>query len=67
MPFIAADLGNFVGGGVSSSLIARGWPVGRARKLLLVLGTAGVLALAPAAYFTSFAALVTCFAIATFW
>jgi ACS family hexuronate transporter-like MFS transporter len=66
VPFIAADLGNFVGGGVSSSLIARGWPVGRARKLLLVLGTAGVLALAPAAYFTSFAALVTCFAIATF-
>jgi len=66
VPFIAADLGNFVGGGVSSWMIARGWPVGRARKLLLVLGSAGVLTLAPAAYLSSFPALVTCFAVATF-
>lgn len=66
VPFIAADLGNFVGGGVSSHLIARGWRVGRARKLLLVLGSAGVLALAPAAILSSFPALVACFAIATF-
>jgi ACS family hexuronate transporter-like MFS transporter len=66
VPFIAADLGNFFGGGVSSVLIARGWPVGRARKLLLVVGSAGVLTLAPAAYFESFAAIVACFAVATF-
>jgi ACS family hexuronate transporter-like MFS transporter len=66
VPFIAADLGNFVGGGVSSHLIARGWRVGRARKLLLVLGSAGVLTLAPAAFLASFPALVACFAIATF-
>jgi ACS family hexuronate transporter-like MFS transporter len=66
VPFIAADLGNFVGGGVSSWLIAHGWRVGRARKLLLVLGSAGVLALAPAAFLSSFPALIACFAVATF-
>ena len=66
VPFIAADLGNFVGGGVSSRLIALGWRVGRARKLLLVLGSAGVLTLAPAAFLASFPALIACFAIATF-
>jgi ACS family hexuronate transporter-like MFS transporter len=66
VPFIAADLGNFTGGGLSSALIARGWAVGRARKLLLALGSAGVLALAPAALLSSFPALIACFAIATF-
>jgi ACS family hexuronate transporter-like MFS transporter len=66
VPFMASDLGNFVGGGVSSALIARGWPVGRARKGLLVLGSLGVVALAPAAYLNNFAAIITCFAIATF-
>jgi ACS family hexuronate transporter-like MFS transporter len=66
VPFIAADAGNFFGGGVSSALIARGWPVGRARKAMLVFGSAGVLALAPAAVLSSFPALIACFAIATF-
>jgi ACS family hexuronate transporter-like MFS transporter len=66
VPFIAADLGNFFGGGVSSALISRGWSVGRARKTLLVAGCAGVLALAPAAVLHSFPVLVACFAIATF-
>jgi ACS family hexuronate transporter-like MFS transporter len=66
VPFIAADAGNFFGGGVSSALIARGWPVGRARKAMLVFGSAGVLALAPAAVISSFPALIACFAIATF-
>jgi ACS family hexuronate transporter-like MFS transporter len=66
VPFLAADLGNFFGGGLSSLLIARGWPVGRARKTLLVAGSAGVLALAPAASMQSFPALVACFAVATF-
>jgi ACS family hexuronate transporter-like MFS transporter len=66
IPFIASDLGNFFGGGVSSVLIARGWRVGRARKTLLAAGCAGVLALAPAAFLHSLPAVVTCFAIATF-
>ena len=36
VPFLAADLGNFCGGGCSSALIARGWRVGAARKLVVV-------------------------------
>src|SRR5689334_20121298 len=45
VPFLAADLGNFFGGGVSSALIRRGWSVGRARRTLIVAGGFGVLAL----------------------
>ncbi len=41
VPFLAADVGNFFGGGLSSHLIARGWDVGAARKLIAIVGTAG--------------------------
>ena len=40
IPFVAADLGNFFGGGVSSWLIRRGWPVLRARKAVVAVGLA---------------------------
>jgi MFS transporter, ACS family, aldohexuronate transporter len=66
IPFLAADLGNFFGGGVSSALIRRGWSVGRARRTLIVAGGFGVLALIPAAFLSTFYALVACFALATF-
>ena len=66
VPFLAADLGNFFGGGVSSALIRRGWSVGRARRFLIVGGGFGVLALIPAALSSTFLVLVACFAIATF-
>lgn len=66
VPFLAADLGNFFGGGLSSHLIRRGWSVGRARKTLIVGGAIGVLALVPAAFLSDFVSLVSCFAIATF-
>ena len=66
VPFLAADLGNFFGGGVSSWLIGRGWRVGRARKAIAVFGALGMTALIPAAFTTSFAMLVLCFALATF-
>jgi MFS transporter, ACS family, aldohexuronate transporter len=66
VPFLAADLGNFFGGGFSSWLIRRGWPVGRARRTLIVAGGIGVLALVPAAFSTSFVTLLACFAVATF-
>jgi ACS family hexuronate transporter-like MFS transporter len=66
VPFLAADLGNFFGGGVSSALIRRGWSVGRARRFLIVAGGFGVLALIPAALSSTFLVLVACFAIATF-
>ena len=66
VPFLASDLGNFFGGGVSSALIKRGWPVGRARKVVIVAGGLGVLALVPAAFASSFPLLLACFAVATF-
>jgi ACS family hexuronate transporter-like MFS transporter len=66
IPFVAADLGTFFGGGLSSRLIARGWAVGRARKAIAVFGGLGMTALVPAAFTASFPALVACFAFATF-
>jgi MFS transporter, ACS family, hexuronate transporter len=66
VPFLAADFGNFFGGGLSSHLIRRGWAVGRARKVVVVGGAFGVLALVPAAFLSSFVPLVACFAVATF-
>jgi len=66
VPFLAADLGNFAGGGFSSALIARGWRVDAARKIVIVLGALGMLFLIPAIYTTSLRALAGYFAIATF-
>jgi ACS family hexuronate transporter-like MFS transporter len=66
VPFLAADLGNFCGGGGSSALIARGWRVGSARKLVIAVSAAGMTFLVPAAYATSLAGLTSCLAIATF-
>jgi ACS family hexuronate transporter-like MFS transporter len=66
VPFIAADLGNLFGGGVSSLLIARGWRVGAARKVIAVIGGLGMTLLVPTVWSSSFGVIVTCFAIATF-
>jgi ACS family hexuronate transporter-like MFS transporter len=66
VPFLAADLGNFFGGGLSSALIKRGWRVGTARKLVVVLGGLGMTLLIPTIYVTSLGALAACFAVATF-
>ena len=66
VPFLAADLGNFCGGGGSSALIARGWRVGSARKLVVAVSAAAMTLLIPAAYATSLAGLTACLAIATF-
>ena len=55
VPFLAADLGNFFGGGFSSWLIARGWRVGAARKVIAVIGGLGMTLLVPAVWTTSFA------------
>ncbi len=66
VPFLAADLGNFFGGGCSSALIARGWSVGRSRKTIIAVMGAGMLMLIPAAFATSFPVLIAFFAIATF-
>jgi ACS family hexuronate transporter-like MFS transporter len=66
VPFLAADLGNFFGGGVSSALIARGWSVGAARKAVIVFGALGMLLLIPAVFASSLRAIAACFAISTF-
>jgi ACS family hexuronate transporter-like MFS transporter len=66
VPFLAADLGNFFGGGLSSALIKRGWRVGAARKAVVVFGALGMLMLVPAVSVTTLPALAACVAVATF-
>jgi ACS family hexuronate transporter-like MFS transporter len=66
VPFVAADLGNFFGGGLSSWLIARGWAVGTARKFVIVICAFGMTLLIPAVVLTSLPWLVACFAVSTF-
>jgi ACS family hexuronate transporter-like MFS transporter len=66
VPFLAADLGNFAGGGLSSYLIRRGWPVLRARKAVVLLGGIGMTLLVPAIAVSSFPLLIALFAISTF-
>jgi ACS family hexuronate transporter-like MFS transporter len=66
VPFLAADCGNFFGGGCSSALIRRGWSVEAARKLVIVVSAVAMTFLIPAAYATSLGTLTICVAIATF-
>jgi ACS family hexuronate transporter-like MFS transporter len=66
IPFIAADLGNFFGGAASGYLIKRGWPLGAARKALVVFGGIGVTLLIPTIYTMNLAAITLLFALATF-
>jgi ACS family hexuronate transporter-like MFS transporter len=66
IPFLAADLGNFAGGGLSSFLIRRGWPVLKARKLVVLLGGIGMTLLVPAIVVSNFVVLIALFAISTF-
>jgi ACS family hexuronate transporter-like MFS transporter len=66
IPFVAADLGNFSGGGGSSWLIRRGWSVGAARKVVVVLGGLGMTALIPAVFMSSLFGIASLFAVATF-
>jgi MFS transporter, ACS family, hexuronate transporter len=66
IPFVAADLGNFAGGGVSSWLITRGWSVEKARKALVIFGALGMSMLIPAIYAKDLFAIAGLFAIATF-
>lgn len=66
IPFVAADLGNFFGGGLSSWLIKRGWPVLRARKAVVVFGGLGMTLLIPTVFTSSLLALAGLFAVSTF-
>jgi len=66
IPFVAADLGNFFGGGLSSWLIRRGWPVLKARKAVVVFGGLGMALLIPTIFTSNLFALAGLFAISTF-
>ena len=66
IPFMAADLGNFTGGGVSSWLVRRGWGVGWARKAVIIPGAIGVLLLIPAAFSANLYLIASFFGLATF-
>jgi ACS family hexuronate transporter-like MFS transporter len=66
IPFVAADLGNFFGGGLSSWLIRRGWPVLRARKAIVIFGGVGMTLLIPTVFTSNLFALAGLFAISTF-
>ncbi len=66
IPFLAADLGNFFGGGVSSWLIKRGWSVINARKAVVIFGGLGMTLLIPTVFTSSLFSLAGLFAISTF-
>ena len=66
IPFLAADLGNFTGGAVSGYLIRRGWPLGRARKAVVVAGGLGTMLLIPTVFTQELGLITILFAMATF-
>jgi ACS family hexuronate transporter-like MFS transporter len=66
LPFLAADLGNFFGGGVSGYLIRRGWSLGAARKALVVFGGFGVMLLIPTIFTVKLYLITLLFGLATF-
>jgi ACS family hexuronate transporter-like MFS transporter len=66
IPFLAADLGNFFGGGMSSWLIRRGWPVTKARKAVVIFGGLGMAMLIPTIFTSDLFALAGLFAVSTF-
>jgi ACS family hexuronate transporter-like MFS transporter len=65
-PFLAGDLGNFFGGALSSYWIARGWPVGKARRTVLLICGPSMLLLIPAAFVSGYVLLVLLFSWTTF-
>jgi ACS family hexuronate transporter-like MFS transporter len=65
VPFLAADAGNFIGGGVSSALIKRGMSVGRARKWVVLVGGVGMSSLMITVWIHDLFALTAVFAVST--
>ena len=65
VPFLAADAGNFIGGGVSSALIKRGMGIGPARKWVVAVGGIGMSGLALSVLITDLFTLTAVFAVAT--
>jgi MFS transporter, ACS family, hexuronate transporter len=65
VPFVCADLGNFVGGGLSSYFIQRGWSVGAARRVIFLICGPLMLLLIPAVFTTRLWLLIAEFGLAT--
>jgi ACS family hexuronate transporter-like MFS transporter len=65
IPFVCADLGNFVGGGLSSYFIHRGWSVGAARRIIFLICGPLMLLMIPAVYTTNLWLLIAEFGLAT--
>ena len=65
IPFVCADLGNFVGGGLSSWFIHRGWSVGAARRVIFVICGPMMLLMIPAVYTKQLWLLIAEFGLAT--
>jgi ACS family hexuronate transporter-like MFS transporter len=65
IPFLAADVGNFAGGGLSSFLIRRGWTVDRSRKAVCLAGALGMATLAIPVFVNGFFVLVGSLAVST--
>lgn len=66
IPFIAADVGSFAAGGFSGFLIKRGWPLGAARRALIIFGGIGMTMLIPTILTTNLYLIAAFFAVATF-
>src|SRR6516164_1434092 len=65
IPFVGADLGNFFGGWMSGHLIRRGWPIGKARKSMVVFGAVGMTFLIATIFSVNLPVLTALFAVAT--
>ena len=65
IPFLAADIGNFAGGGASSFLIRHGWTVDRSRKAICIGGAIGMATLAIPVFVDGFFVLVSSLAVST--
>lgn len=66
VPFLAADLGNFVGGAASGYLIRRGWSLGNARKAVVIVGGLGMMLLIPTVFTQNLWLITLLFGLSTF-
>jgi MFS transporter, ACS family, hexuronate transporter len=66
VPFVTADLGSLFGGWLSGRLLRRGWPLGAARKAVVVFGGIGTTLLIPTIFTGRVALITTLFAMASF-
>lgn len=66
VPFLAADAGNFAGGAASGYLIKRGWPLGSARKAVVIAGGIGTTLLIPTIFTQNLWLITLLFALSTF-